>query len=127
MLVNHHAECVKAIDAVPDIVRLVVLGESQEVSLPASAERLGLALRNHDGPEDGAGVKVLAVDPEGRSQYGPWVLDRLLHPLSLGPDPGAGAGYQIDAVSGTAPPAAGPAPGGFPFGVVSPAAPPSAP
>ena len=68
-----------------------------------------------------------AVDPEGRSQYGPWVLDRLLHPLSLGPDPGAGAGYQIDAVSGTAPRPAGPAPGGFPFGVVSPAAPPSAP
>lgn len=66
VLVNHHAECVKAIDAVPDIVRLVVLGESQEVSLPASAERLGLTLRNHDGPEDGAGVKVLAVDPEGR-------------------------------------------------------------
>ena len=33
-LINHHSECVKAIDAVQDIVRLVLLGESTEIRIP---------------------------------------------------------------------------------------------
>ena len=78
-LVNHHSECVQAIDAVRDLVRLVVLGESQEVIVPPSKTKLGLTLRNHDGPEDGAGVKVARVDADGRAaQAGLTAGDTLL-------------------------------------------------
>lgn len=66
------------------------------------------------------------VDPEGRSQYDPWVVKRFMHPLAQSIEPTPGEGYQVDAVRARVPPS-GPAPGGFPFGVVPPSPPPEAP
>ena len=54
-LVNHHAEAVSAIDKVRDIVKLVVLGESQEIIIPHKSESnrmpIGLTLGDHESPQ----------------------------------------------------------------------------
>ena len=69
-LVNHHSEAVKAIDKIKDIVKVVVLGESQELSIAPKSETnkapLGVTLSNHDSVQDGAGVKILTVVADGR-------------------------------------------------------------
>ena len=48
-------------------VRLVLLGESQEVAVSFKGGALGMTLRDHDGPEDGAGVKIVDVTSDGRA------------------------------------------------------------
>ena len=65
-LVNHHAEAVAAIDALSDLVHLTILGESQEVEIENDGGPIGVTLTNHDDPTDGAGVKVLHVEPGGK-------------------------------------------------------------
>ena len=82
-LVNHHAEAVAAIDKVRDVVRLVVLGESTELTIaPKSASNLaplGVTCAKHESAQDGAGVKVVAVTADGRgAQAGLTAGDTLL-------------------------------------------------
>ena len=68
VLVHHHAEAVAQIDACQTEVKLVMLGESTEVTVPPPSsgsfhdEKLGLELRDHDSPLDGAGVRVAHVE-----------------------------------------------------------------
>ena len=70
-LVNHHTEAVAAIDQVADMVKIVVLGESQEVEiLPKTATNkaaLGITLTSHEAPTDGVGVRVQSVVADGRA------------------------------------------------------------
>jgi S1-C subfamily serine protease len=71
-LINHHQVAVDEIDACEDVVRLVLLGESTELHLPASlpsdpSAPLGITLANHEDVSDGAGVRVVSVVPEGRA------------------------------------------------------------
>ena len=103
-----------------------VMDVDLRAAIDSSAEAVAEAMGTEERYSSLAPDWRYAVDPEGRSQYDPWVLARWMHPLSQSADPTPGAGYQVDAARGRAPPA-GPAPGGYPFGVVSPAAPPSAP
>ena len=44
----------------------MLLGESTEVTLPPSSAPLGLVLCNHESRDDGAGVRIMSLSPDGR-------------------------------------------------------------
>lgn len=64
-LVNTHSQAVKIMNEIKTEVRLVMWGKSTEVTLEKHGP-LGITLANHDDPTDGPGVKVVAVDFDGR-------------------------------------------------------------
>ena len=76
------AQAVQAIDKIESVVKLVVLGSSQELTIePKSATNkapLGVSLTAHED-KGGAGVKVASVRPDGRAaQAGITAGDSLL-------------------------------------------------
>lgn len=70
-LVDHHQEAVTAIDQVSSLVKLVVLGESTELRIApkdgGNKAPIGVTLADHEAGSGCAGVKVVAVVPDGRA------------------------------------------------------------